>query len=910
MTLPSIEAILIEIHQSLGGPPYQTKKKTKFVTGKASLRSHIEMGREVLRTIFDVLGMDDDARSSAEIALFRFGGVYKDLELKTLTFDADQRQVLWMLLGWFYVPGLARHAAFWTLASRMDQHMPVGRFWYLPELREIHGKLSVHLPVAQVLDWLLDLLGMSLEEFADERSLATDGDHDGLRRTLYNWCKDKVPDLSTIEKYFPDAHTIEFKGAFFPDKTLSPPEHFGAALVFVKRKQLTAARLREEIPMTAAGRLESVFDGSASDEEKATFVRLLSERYAAPSARTIRQYLRFARMVQDGYIRLLRALFPGVEPLCSDPRQNKLLQVFELYKLIYNLSVEAWDRNRDLGEGVENAWFEAKLPPWYACGPLLSILPSQQESSIPRLAYIMSRHFEGAHSGADLEDHFGTDDDSRLRIIAGNSFRWNAAIDELAAADELTERLKSGAPWQKLQGEHRFRVVRQIAPRTDMSDRIRQATIARLHELAETPSEVVQGILVELGHELNGYRKHRTKETQGRVQALLGKAEASLAYELWKAPILQYKAKHRLALNDFEGAIELFREALTVCDKRSYGSLRGEIAHDCFAVELADQRLIQNNHEIYYRGMVNGGIFESEEPPGIEDAARIVFQYFWNTLYQPYSGLEARRPRSEAADKSIAETWADLALQNDQSGLVDWITGNRMLLQSPLRDVEGNSVLMLLIKYRTQLMHLRQSARRAAPRGLNASEALEPSETYFQRWRQGLRLLVKHGPAEQLNIPDFKGQTPLMLMAEAGDAELVACLLEAGAEPGKHDYKGRTALTAAIKSRVSACVDALLDHPWGTNSRTSDERSVLHTAVWTGNLHAAKRLVLLAPELAWKRDLHGMTPLELAEHLVADPQAMQALADEGHRVGQVCATRRELEDIASILEKAPVPGRA
>ena len=71
--------------------------------------------------------------------------------------------------------------------------------------------------------------------------------------------------------------------------------------------------------MTALGRLEVVLEGNATDDENAHFVTLLAQRYRPPSPRTIRQYFRVARAVQDGYVRLLKFLFPDVDPLCAKP---------------------------------------------------------------------------------------------------------------------------------------------------------------------------------------------------------------------------------------------------------------------------------------------------------------------------------------------------------------------------------------------------------------------------------------------------------------------------------------------------------------------------------------------------------------------------------------------------------------
>ncbi|SDR91092.1 ankyrin repeat domain-containing protein [Pseudomonas oryzae] len=901
-TLPLTEAILLEIHQSLGCPGYPTTKKNKFATGQDSLEAHKAMGEEVLHAIFDALDMDPRARVDAIDNLTEFGNSYKYLELNTWTFAADERQIIWMLLGYFYMPGLARRAAFWNLEEAVDKGMPGGRFWYLPEPREVDGKPSLYLPVAQVVDWLLDLLGMPLEEFADVRSESTDGGHDGLRRSLYNWRKDTTIRPDTFRKYFSDNTVLDFKGAFVLDSSRSPAEQFTDALGFVTRKQLTADQLRLEIPMTQPGRLEAILDGCVDDDEKAAFVACLARRYAVPSPHTIRQRLLFARMVQDGYTRLLKFLCPGVDSQCADARQNKLLQLFSIYKFAYNMTIGAWSNCRDQGEAAENAWFEEHLPPWDAQGLYLSILPSQRKAANSALAELLTRRFAEIQPGIALEDHVGLDAESAAPIIQRNIERMKATTEEFKAELGLAERLKTASPWRTLQGESRYGVVNQIAQRTDLGPKVSQAAIQRLRELAATPSEILQATLFELDDYLNNERSNRPKDARDRVQKLLEEAESNPAYELWEAAILQYKAKHLLACNDFEGAGKLFKEALEAGRKRCYGSLRGEVARDGFAVEVANQKLIVNNHEKYYREMLAGGMMaECEEIPSIEETARWASEYFWDTLYKPYPGVPHQKRHASDVGRKMYGELLPLFFTGDQDGLLAWIKANRQLLKSSLPDVDGNSVLMLLIKMRTSFAQ-----------GLHKLPAamLEGEQQNFaamlEHWRQFFGLLAQQAP-KQLNIADFKKQTPLMLMTEAGDTELVTIMLQAGADPEMQDWQGMTALHSAIKSRVDSCVDALLDHPCCLDKLTDDGQSPLHTAAWTGNLHATRRLLQLAPELAWQRNSQGMTPLERVEYLIENPQALQMLAEELRHNGRRCASKRELEEIANLLEQvAPV----
>lgn len=897
--LPLVEAILLEIHQSLGCPSYPTTKKNKFATGQDSLAAHKATGEEILHAIFDALNMDHRARLDAIDNLTEFGNAYKYLELNTWTFAADERQILWMLLGYFYMPGLARRAAFWNLGEALDKGMPGGRFWYLPEPREVNGKPSLYLPVAQVVDWLLDLMGIPLEEFADKRSEAMQGGHDGLRRSLYNWRKDTNIRPDTFRKYFSDNTVLDFKGAFVLDSNRSPAEQFADALAFVTRKQLTADQLRLEIPMTQPGRLEGILGGSADDDENADFVACLARRYVIPSQHTVRQRLLFARMVQDGYDRLLKFLCPGVDRLCADAQQNKLLQLFAIYKFAYNMTIGAWRNRKDQGEAAENAWFEDHLPPWDARGLYLSILPSQRISANSVLAELLTRRFAEMQPGAALEDHVGLNAESAAPIIQRNIKRMKATAEEFKAELELTERLKTASPWRTLQGESRYWVISQIAQRRDLGSKVSQAAIKRLRELAATPSETLQATLFELDGYLNNERSNRPKDTRDRVQTLLEEAESSPAYELWEAAILQYKAKHLLACNDFEGADKLFRVALEAGLKRNYGTLRGEVARDCMATEVANQKLIVNNHEKYYREMLAGGMMtECEEIPSIVETARWASEYFWDTLYKPYPGIQPQKRRASEAGRKMLEELMPLFFAGNRDDLLAWLKANRQLLKSTLPDVDGNSVLMLLIKMHSSFA---QGLHKLPAAMLDGEQ--ENFAAMLEHWRQFLGLLAQQAPT-QLKIADIKSQTPLMLMAEAGDTELVRIMLQAGADPEMQDLQGMTALHSAIKSRMDSCVDVLLNYPCILDKRTFDGQSPLHTAAWSANLHATKRLLQLAPELAWKRNSRGLTPLEHVEALIEYPEALSSLAQALAQNGRRCATKQELVGIAKVLEQA------
>ncbi|MFM5745324.1 ankyrin repeat domain-containing protein [Aeromonas veronii] len=448
-----------------------------------------------------------------------------------------------------------------------------------------------------------------------------------------------------------------------------------------------------------------------------------------------------------------------------------------------------------------------------------------------------------------------------------------------------------------------FMISRNMhAQHPSLTPRAKEAAIQRLYEIAATPAETVQTILFGLDGYLNGDRKQRPKDTKTKVQVLLDEAEASSGYELWKAPILQYKAKHLLASNDFEGATKLFREALDAALERNYGPVRGEIARDGLALEVANQKLITNNHEKYYREMLAGGMMaECDTIPSIEEIARWASDYLWNDLYKPYPGIEAEIRSMQSTMDTLLNDLLPLFKAGDEEGLQKWIKANRSLLKSSLPDVDGNTVLMSLLKMHSSFTQIMPSMKLIVP--LELQSETHRFEAMLAHWRSFIGQLAQESP-KQLNIPDIKGQTPLMLMAEKGDTELVTIMLKAGADPEMQSISGMTALHSAIKSGVDSCVDVLLDHPCKRDNLTDDGQSPLHTASWTANLHAVRRLLQLSPKLARQRNSKGMTPLERISYLIDNPEALSLLANQRAQNGQRCATKQELLATADLLAQA------
>ncbi len=109
-----------------------------------------------------------------------------------------------------------------------------------------------------------------------------------------------------------------------------------------------------------------------------------------------------------------------------------------------------------------------------------------------------------------------------------------------------------------------------------------------------------------------------------------------------------------------------------------------------------------------------------------------------------------------------------------------------------------------------------------------------------------------------------------------------------------------------MKSHDKASIDALLNHASDLSPKAVDGRSPLHTAAWSGNEYATKRIIASSPQLAWQRDANGMTPLELAEFYCETPEALSYLNEELAREGRAPVHVGQIEELIPALQNVPV----
>lgn len=641
--IPNFESLLLEVRQSLGLKRFASKKQEEFLNLDMSLTTYQSLIANELDKIFDALELDANACRDVRLNLMNWIDFHQAVVQRTWTCNASPQQVAWYMSSYCFAPAIGRTLANWNLEGAFDQGMPGGEFWFLPCVDERTQRLVM--PVQKVVSWLMNLLGLPMDkaklDLGGEKAKRKDeGTYDSMERSLYNWLDGKTPLVQSIESYFPDDAQLEFTGTFEPDSLQPHADRFAAAKAFIQRKGLDADALRDQIPITQPGIIEAILAGESPVEIEQEFIQLLSIRYARPEMQTVRLRLRVARMVQDGYKRLVKFLCPDIDPACTDPYQNKVLQLLGIVGTIYNLSIGAY-KNCD-NRAEEDDWFESKLAPWDQETIFLSILPSRFATAFHEVPEMLTREFARLDPNAPLEDLVPMDQANAQRITQAKLQQIQNLIDEAERVAYLRGCIETSLPWNPLQRESDYWVVSQVAQIEALGGNARENVIKRMRELAKTPGQFIGAILIELHMLLNAGLDERPVDVESRVKTLLAEADTSPGKTEWEAALLQYQAKHHLAQNDFKSATSLLRDALEASAERNCGSMRGEIARDYFAVSLVNRRLTPRDHEKPFRHMLANGAIEGIGI-SLENTAKAVAEYFLDTLYKPYPNYPSQK---------------------------------------------------------------------------------------------------------------------------------------------------------------------------------------------------------------------------------------------------------------------------
>lgn len=576
-----------------------------------------------------------------------------------------------------------------------------------------------------------------------------------------------------------------------------------------------------------------------------------------------------------------------------------MLQIIGQFERVYNLTIQAYQNAGSVKK--QDAWFESQLTPWDKSDLLLSITPSLQKEGYALLAEQLSRKFMSLRPDSPLEDLIPWDANSAAPIVQRRMLLIKKQSDEDIRLAKLRERIRISSPWRALLGEDNFWVLSQLAGHDDLSPKIQDMVLRRMREIAETEGQKVACNLIELGTLLNGDAKSRPKNIKQRVQQLLDESERSAGFNEWKAPFLRLRAKHSLSQNNFIDAIKDFKAALDACAERAFGGLRGEIARDGFASELAEHGFIPQNQEVYYRNMI-GHMEFPDGTPSFEDTAVECEDFFWSMLYQPYSDVECLVVKSKLQYQAILEDTFGLIEHADWDGLRTWLKKNaRNLRHKKLKEARCNSVLLSWVKFLNHFEKTLPQLKTTIP--IELRRDVGKVEQHMKNWRVAIAILLEAWP-EQAEIADFKRQTPLMLVTDSGDIEL-AKLLAPLSDVNAQDYKGRTALHAAVTACSPECVSIILErNPLvGDKLTFGENNTALHTAVRLGVPEIVSLIYDAFPGLASQVNDANQTPLAVAQDILNDlPSWQEFMRTQNRRIG----SKEDFTNIITLLSNSSV----
>jgi hypothetical protein len=362
--MPSSETAMIVLNDALQAVNLVAIEKSRFQGGRLEMRGQFALWREILAGVFDRIWPNRDASAEQAalgedllIAAFDHLRALELLSTQTRTWEADDRQVIWLALTRIIAPGAGRRVGYWTLDFDADKEMSGGALWFLPQIEE-GGALRLPMSIACE----------HLAEIARSRKIS-------------------------LEEMF--------KG--------------GNAGVALRRFQ--------------SWRLDGVLPGV--DLMQQTLDSAIANLKLDREAAALRRRFLIARAVQWAHQVLVTALTPSVAPTEGDPLVSKALQVWALFRLAHDLTVDA-------GQGSDDetqARFQALIP-----GPfreeVFAALVVSPALPLEYLSDRLSHRCAMLEPGAPLEDLFEDHETTRPRRPA--SLRPLPAHGELG---QLCERM-------------------------------------------------------------------------------------------------------------------------------------------------------------------------------------------------------------------------------------------------------------------------------------------------------------------------------------------------------------------------------------------------------------------------------------------------------------------------------------
>lgn len=873
-TFPTFETTLLEIANALGAiKSLQSRAKKKFKNNDMSLLNMSDTWKNILNNIFDALELGEAERNDLISNIGHDYQTHKTIETNVFTFKASPQKVVWQYLARVLIPALARHTVFWQLESKIDAGMPGGKFWYLPFLHPNEQNAKIELPIQQVMNWLIDLIEEPKASFARnlESELRIYDSSGNTLKNLHNWLSGKVtPEISSLQTTFPDDITIDFKGCFKPADNQCA---FEQALDFVSKKAQNAQTLQHEINISYSD-LVTILSGECTQEKKVEFVNKIDERYQQPSTKTVRQRLIVARAIQEGYERLVKFITPKTEKFCTDLSKNKVMQLVRLYEATYNHTLQAHEEclhidelagNRQQREHYENRRFTQSLPPFLRYDLLLCVA-TEDFNTVEMVAPRLNEVFSSPEKESYLDDIFPSSPESMTEISKNLEKRFNHSQSFNESINDYGNKLLKGkAPFKLLNSISDFKLVYELAKYDYPNPKILPLLLVKLKESESSPDDQIKRVTLEL--DLLFSQKKFNRNTEGQVEELLKLAWDNPEHQFWEPLILKLNAYHYIAQNKLKEAEKLLKKAIEKCKENSFGSLRGELARDAFALAISNQKLIPNNHETYFKDMMFFGGWKAErdvkENFSIFNISRELHEYFWKQLYQYYPNYTPLY--SESKDQFEAFIREFMPDMKTGSSIDKVLKKHKHLKNKQLKSPQSDSIILLLLKISYEMLLKAKMYRTQLPHGCNLADITTPLKDLLS----AVQKVISSWP-EIVDLSDFKQQTPLMMATHNQDYTTVEVLLQAGANPNLQDIKGRTALHSASASRCIESTKLLIQHDIDEKITSTEGATALHTAIRVGEIEIAKLLMETFPHLLKVKEFDFRTPLMLAEDIATN----------------------------------------
>ena len=193
------------------------------------------------------------------------------------------------------------------------------------------------------------------------------------------------------------------------------------------------------------------------------------------------------------------------------------------------------------------------------------------------------------------------------------------------------------------------------------------------------------------------------------------------------------------------------------------------------------------------------------------------------------------------------------------------------------------------------------------------------SVAIFRNRLEEVKTLVKNDP-ELVKKGNFVGRLPLQAAIQKGNLEMVACLLDAGADVNREDTSYELPITEAVATETVArkgleMVDLLVKRGADINGKTSYGITAMHRAAASRTADLIDYLVAHGAKVSPKTD-EGKTPLLLAasygeevalKRLIAHGASLEERDNAGGNALHLAVFNNDAQMVALLLDLGADP---